>query len=105
MPIKADWYPFESVGLAPKTPGVYEMGYRSNGAVVYVGSSTSSIHSRLIKHVERRDFVGVTNFRFRKTASDEAVPAERKLLLEYKKKHGRLPRFNDRLPPDDPYRY
>ena len=101
MPIKADWYSFDNVKLAPEASGVYELGYKSNGSVVYIGSSESSVRSRLVKHIERKDFIGVTHFRFRKTPPDNARPAERKLCLEYQKKHGKLPKYNKNIPPDN----
>ena len=84
MPIKADWYSFDNVKLAPDASGVYELGYRSNGAVVYIGSSESSIRARLVKHIERRDFVGVTHFRFRKTSHDAVYsPRDSEQPLRY----------------------
>jgi excinuclease UvrABC nuclease subunit len=79
MPIKADWYSFDHVKLAPKTSGVYEIGYKSNGLVVYIGESGRSIRSRLVLHTKRRDIVNATHFRFRKTRESES--AEQRLLL------------------------
>lgn len=99
MPIKADWHSFSEVTLAPQTSGVYELGYKSNGTVVYIGSSESSIRSRLVKHIERKDFVGVTHFRFRKTTSDSARDTEHRLCAEYEKKHDRRPKYNKSRPP------
>lgn len=99
MPIKAKWYSFDHANLAPKEPGVYEIGYESNGTVVYIGKSGTSIHSRLTLHTKRKDIGNATHFRFRKTR--DAETAERKLILEYVKKHGRRPRFNKNTPPDN----
>lgn len=99
MPIKAKWYNFDHASLAPETSGVYEIGYESNGLVVYIGKSGTSIRSRVVSHTKRKDMGNATHFRFRKTNNAES--AERKLLLEYKKQHGKYPRFNKNLPPDD----
>ncbi len=107
MPIKAIWRPFtlETIDLAPKEAGVYELGYKSNSLVVYIGSSKTSIRSRLLWHTQRKAFDGITHFRFRKTDSDTATKAERKLCIEYAKKHGKKPKLNKNIPPnDDPFR-
>lgn len=99
MPIKAKWYNFNQATIAPEVPGVYEIGYESNGLVVYIGKSGTSIRTRLVLHTKRKDMGNATHFRFRKT--NDAEVAERKLLLEYKKQYGKYPRFNKNLPPDD----
>lgn len=99
MPIKARWYSFNDANLAPAEAGVYEVGYASNGMVVYIGKSGTSIKSRLVLHTKRKDLGDATHFRFRKVRDAEA--AERKLILEYVKKYDRRPRFNKNLPPDN----
>jgi hypothetical protein len=105
MPIKADWLQFDlpTCRYCPDSSGVYELGYATNGLVVYIGKSNSSVKSRLMKHIERKDFIGVTHFRFRKT--DEARHAEYRLLSEYRKKHGKLPKHNKSMPsnPDNDF--
>ena len=107
MPIKAPWVGFkkEIIGaLALEESGVYELGYKKSDEVVYIGKSEDSIRSRLLDHKEKAKFVGVTHFRKRKTSPEEAPNTERKLLLEHKKRHGKLPRFNKSMPSDDPFR-
>ncbi len=105
MPIKADWKLFDlpTCRMCPEDSGVYELGYATNGIVVYIGKSNSSLKSRLMKHIERKDFTDVTHFRFRKT--EEARRAEYRLLSEYRKRHGKLPKYNKTMPsnPDNDF--
>ena len=93
MPIGAKWYPFkdDNVELAPRQSGAYELGYRDT--VVYIGSSTSSIQSRLHEHRKQKRFMKVTHFRFRKTKPDEARASEIKLCKEFEKENGKRPRL------------
>lgn len=98
MPIRAKWQPFkdEVVELAPKEPGAYELGYRD--VVVYIGSSESSIQSRLRQHRKRKTFMKVTHFRFQRTSSHEAHALENKVCVEFVKKNGEPPRLQERMP-------
>lgn len=100
MPIKAEWKPFNLTicRMCPEKAGVYEIGYAANGMVVYVGKSNSSLKSRLMKHIERKDFIDVTHFRYRLT--EQARHAEYRLLSEYKKKYSKLPKHNKSMPPN-----
>ncbi|MBA7585212.1 hypothetical protein ES708_27183 [subsurface metagenome] len=98
MPLTNVWRPFkdETIELTPKEPGAYELGYRD--AVVYIGSSESSIQSRLRQHRKRKTFMKVTHFRFRRTSSHEARALEDKLCTEFVKKNGKPPRLQERMP-------
>jgi len=100
MPIGAKWYPFkdDNVELAPRQPGVYELGYLDT--VVYIGSSKSSIQSRLHEHKKQKRFMKVTHFRYRKTEPDKARVLEMKLCEEFEKKNGKLPRLQKVAPKD-----
>jgi hypothetical protein len=98
MPLTGKWYPFkdEVVVTAPEESGAYELGYR--GIVVYIGSSESSIRSRLRQHRKAKRFAKVTDFRFRRTAFHKARALENKLCMEFIKKHGEPPRLQERIP-------
>lgn len=102
MPIKAKCVPFkkeliEALSLAES--GVYEIGKARGDVVLYIGKSDKSIRSRLLDHKEKTAFTVCTHFRKRKTSPQEAVRAEDRLLLEFKKKHGKYPELNKNKPP------
>jgi hypothetical protein len=99
MPIKAKWIEFKQENIElihPNETGVYECGYARGARVVYIGSG--SIRARLLSHKQKAKFLGVTHFRKRKTSLSEARRAEEKLLSEFKRKHGKLPKFNKGKP-------
>jgi hypothetical protein len=96
MPLTGKWYPFKDnvVDLAPEQSGAYELGYKD--VVVYIGSSESSIRSRLCEHRKAKRFSRVTDFRFRKTSPYEARALETKLCVEFVKRNGKRPRLQKR---------
>ena len=100
MPLGTQWRPFKNdvVDSVPEVPGAYELGYASSNTVVYIGSSETSLRSRLRSHRKRSRFMKVTHFRFRKTASDEARNLEVKLCKAFLKAHRKPPRLQDRMP-------
>lgn len=102
MPIKADWIEFTIAHikvLGLKDAGVYEVGKKQGDVVLYIGKSTSSIRSRLLKHKERIAFKYCTHFRFRRT--EDADAAEKRLSSTYKKSFGKKPPLNKSEPPGD----
>lgn len=102
MPIKPKWIPFDKdiiENLALREAGVYEIGKARGNVVLYIGKSDKSIRSRLLQHKEKTAFAECTHFRKRKTLPDDAERAERKLLSEFKNKHGRYPKLNKNKPP------
>jgi hypothetical protein len=106
MPIKANWVPFtKSVieALSLTETGVYEIGKKQGDKVLYIGKSDRSIRSRLLTHKEKTKFKVCTHFRKRKTDPYDADKAEDKLLIDYKKEHGKYPLLNKNKSPSDPY--
>jgi len=88
-----------NVDKAPTGPGVYELAQA--GEVIYVGSSESSLRSRLQSHqsgTEGACTKAATQYRRQVTASDRARGRERELLTAYKAAHGRLPKCNASIP-------
>ena len=95
------WYDFnEHVGLAPESPGVYELG-DAKQVTVYIGKSTDSIKSRLLSHRKMKRFMKVKYYRFRKVEyPSDATKLEYQLYTAYKKSHnGKPPRLNTSTPP------
>jgi hypothetical protein len=81
------------IAQAPANVGVYEFAY--NKRTVYVGSGT--IRDRLQAH--NRSGYSMTHFRYEETNSRmRAVQRERKLLKQFQKRKGRLPKYNDEIP-------
>lgn len=79
--------------------GAYELG-DSSGEILYVGSGR--IRSRLLDHFPpgRDTKPGVSRFRVEYKGSRRAARGrERRLLFNFRNKHGRLPKFNDGIPP------
>ena len=99
MPIRNRQHRFndEETKKAPTEPGAYELLVRSK--VVYIGSSSTSIQSRIREHRKRRDFIPVTHFRCQRvTWEDEAIDLEAKLCSAFKKKNGDKPSLQKRTP-------
>jgi Uri superfamily endonuclease len=83
---------------APTEPGAYELLFK--GTVVYIGSSETSIQSRIREHRKRKTFMHVTDFRYKKVEwADEARDLEAKLCRMFKKQNGgNRPRLQQRTP-------
>lgn len=99
MPIKAKWIEFKKANIeliSPSETGVYECGHARGDRVVYIGQGL--IRERLLSHKEKTKFIGVTHFRKRKASSSEAPRAEKRLLLDFVKKYGKLPKLNTNMP-------
>jgi len=84
------------VSLAPKNSGVYKLLYK--GEVVYIGSSKTSLRSRLSSHRKRKSFMKVTHFLFREANETKAFNLEVRLCREFYKQHGKLPRLQKLAP-------
>lgn len=95
--------PFTKVEVenAPACKGVYQLYYAS-GEVVYIGSSESSIRSRLKEHKSKTKFMRVKAFRCMRVGDDiwgtTAMHVERSLCNKFYKQYGRLPRLQERSP-------
>ena len=77
--------------------GVYEIADRSK-KVIYIGRGR--LRSRLLRHFPRGEdpIPGAAYFRVARSYSRlRAEQKERKLLKNFKKKHGKLPRYNQRV--------
>jgi len=100
MALTSKVHPFsdESASKVPAEPGAYELLY--NGTVVYIGSSGTSIRSRIIAHRKRKTFIRVTGFRYKKVLwRDDALELEAKLCSTFRKKSGgKPPRLQERTP-------
>lgn len=101
MPIHNKWWSFTDVGIlkAPEEAGAYELG-DVNGVVVYIGGSESSIRSRLRLHRQRKTFMKVKYFRYKRVEwADDAKELEAQLCTAFKKAHkGNRPRLQQRSP-------
>jgi len=99
MPLTNKLHPFndDTAKKSPDEPGAYELLYKDT--VVYIGSSSVSICSRILAHRQRKRFMKVTYFRYRIVEwGDEAIDVEVKLCQNFKKKNGDKPRLQERTP-------
>lgn len=99
----SNWYPFtkSETTKAPAYKGVYQI-CDAKGEIVYIGSSESSIRSRLITHKTKAKFIRAKMFRFMRVGDDRlwttAKHVERSLCKKFYKEHGNLPRYQERAP-------
>lgn len=99
MPIRGKKRRFTNgnIGKAPECAGVYVLSQYEE--IIYVGKSNtkSGIKSRL-QVAKRGDTPGgkkATSFQTERC--EDAFKREKQLLEQYKKKHGKLPHYNDRI--------
>lgn len=93
-----DMYGFtkENVDRAPNEPGVYKL--YEKGTLIYIGMSEMSIRSRLQAHYagqEGRCTQAATEYQREPTKAAHARGVEAKLLQEYKRATGKLPKCNE----------
>ena len=98
MPINKKWsvYNKEKVKTVPDVCGVYELA-DSNGNVLYIGEGR--LRERLFSHFSNapEPTPGVSLFRCEKTGSKRrCVERQNALLAEYRRKYGRLPKYNQK---------
>lgn len=98
MPISKRWSKFNAskIADAPDTIGWYELADNS-GHVLYIGEG--NIRSRLEEALSGGSSPkpGTGQFRYKETNSKRrAEQREREELKQFKEKHGKLPRYNDR---------
>jgi len=100
MPLTTKLHPFddETAKKTPSEAGAYELLYKDT--VVYIGSSGTSIRSRICNHRKRKTFAKVTAFRYRKFEwAEDALDLEGKLCKSFKRKNGgKRPRLQQRTP-------
>lgn len=97
MPIRGKKQRFTdtSISNAPECDGVY--GIWRNNELMYIGQSggNSGVKSRL--QAARRDKRGKGATSFQVERCKDPSEREKQLLKQYKKLHGGLPRYNDRI--------
>lgn len=98
MPIGKKWSSFTKANARGETDnyGVYELG-GSTGSVHYIGEG--HIRSRLLAHfVDGSEPIpGTKSYRVEYTGSKvRCVQRQNTLLNEFKKRYGRLPKYNQR---------
>jgi hypothetical protein len=99
MPLTSKLRPFndEAAKKTPTEPGAYEL--LEKDTVVYIGSSSVSIQSRIREHRKRSDFMKVTHFRYKKVEwGEDAIELEANLCRKFKKAHGDKPHKQHRTP-------
>lgn len=100
MPIRNSWWSFtiDCIRRVPEEAGVYELG-NSKQDVVYIGSSTSSIQSRLRSHKKAKKCIRVKYFRYRRLKwGENAKEEEEKLNKSHKRIHGKPPTLVEKSP-------
>ncbi len=98
----SNWHPFtkSETEKAPAYKGVYQI-CDANNEIVYIGSSETSIRSRLITHKAKTKFIRAKMFRYMRVSEDRWATAEhieRSLCKKFYKEYGRLPRYQKRSP-------
>lgn len=90
----------QNLARVPLRAGIYAL--YQGGTLIYIGRAQgggSTIRSRLQSHKAGRDGPCTrqfTHYKYETTRAD--VTRERELLREYRQRHNRLPRCNDRMP-------
>ncbi len=99
----SNWHPFtkSETEKAPAYKGVYQI-CDANNEIVYIGSSETSIRSRLITHKTKTKFMRAKMFRHMRVGEDRlwttAKHIERSLCKKFYKEHNKLPRYQERSP-------
>ena len=99
MPIRGKKQRFtkDNIAQSPTSDGVYVLS--KYGEVIYIGKGEGAggIKSRL-QAAKRGDTRGVkTSTSFQAERSKDAAKREKQLLQQFERKHGKLPRHNDRI--------
>lgn len=92
MSIRKRWSRPSKVKNAPKTSGIYEFG-NSQGTILKIGKG-DNLKDRLTKQMSSKP-KDVTRIRWLQARQNEKL--EEQMLTEFKKKHGRLPKYNERI--------
>jgi excinuclease UvrABC nuclease subunit len=100
MPIRNNWWSFtiDCIRKVPEEAGVYELG-NAKQDVVYIGSATKSIQSRLKSHIKAKKCIRVKYFRYRRIKWNEnAKEEERRLIKAHIRIHGEPPSLVEKSP-------
>jgi len=83
------------VSYDPDDSGVYELGDEAKNTVYY---GSGKIKTRLLDHLNKRECPLARYYRFELFPTEaECKRREKELLEEYKRIHGNLPMYNERL--------
>jgi len=92
MTIQKRWSKPSKAKNAPEKSGVYEFG-NSQGTVLKIGEG-DNLKERIMKQVPSKP-KDVTRIRWLPARNAEKL--EKQMLEEFKEKHGRLPKYNERI--------
>ena len=92
MSIQKRWSKPPKAKNAPEKPGVYEWG-NSKGNILKIGRG-DPLKDRLTEQMPSKP-KDVTRIRWSPARNAEKL--EKQMLEEFKKKHGRLPKYNERI--------
>ena len=83
------------VSIDPDEPGVYELEDYSHNTVYY---GSGKIKTRLVDHLNKKECPMAKNYRFELFNTEaECRAREEQLLEDYKRIHGKLPMYNERI--------
>jgi len=92
MPIPKRWSKPPKAKSAPEKPGVYEFG-DSQGNILKIGEG-DDLRDRITQQMPNKP-KDVTRIRWREAKQNEKL--EQKMLEEFQKEHGKLPKYNKRI--------
>jgi len=92
MPIPKRWSKLSKVKSAPQKPGVYELG-NAKKEIVKIGEG-GKLKERLQGQMPSKP-KDVKLIRWQEIRQHEK--REKQMLEEFKKKHGRLPKYNEQI--------
>jgi len=88
-------YSLSIIALEADSLGVYELGDESKNTVYY---GKGKIKTRLLDHLNKRECPLARYYRFELfTTEAECEAKEQELLENYKRNHGKLPIYNEKI--------
>ena len=79
----------------PDDLAVYELGDKDKKTVYY---GSGKLKTRLLDHLNKKECPLARYYRFEKFSTEKECRAKEEALLgAYKKKHGKLPMYNERI--------
>lgn len=91
------WWEYNKAmaSLDPDKLGVYELGDKDKNTVYY---GSGKIKTRLLDHINKKECPLARYYRFELFDTEEKCRAREEELLEtYKRKHGKLPLYNEKI--------
>lgn len=87
-------YTKDVVAYDPDKLGVYELGDEGKNTVYY---GSGMIKTRLLDHLNKKECPMARHYRFESFNNEaECKAREKELLEEYKRKHRKLPMYNEK---------